>query len=113
MDYFEKELLKNLVDSVLEDYPLEYKRRFEDDDVNLAFSIFGSIKRYEIDNGEEEYARLDLIKLFGIDSKKMTKNVMYNTHCSRIVNSITYMLKHGELKIENKPKTLAQQLKGE
>lgn len=95
---FEMQLLINLIKEATSIFEPEFKKNFEDDDVNKAFGIFGSIKKYEIAKGEEKYARLDLEKLFGIDSKKMTKNQMYNLHCSKLVNTITILLRGGELK---------------
>ena len=97
MKDFEKQLLKNLIKESTALFTPDEKKWFEDEDVNKAFSIFRSIKAYEVGLGEEEYARLDLEKLFGIDSKKMTKNQMYNLHCSKMVNSIVDMIKKGEL----------------
>ena len=100
MGSYEEQLLLKLIKEVIEIYPPKDKNSFEDKDVNRAFSIFESIKKQEKVIGEEEYAKLDLEKLFGIDVKGMTKNQMYNLHCSKMVNAIVNLIKERRLKWE-------------
>lgn len=88
-----KEQYKKLYNLIIRAYKTDVrsfvKLNFDEPNVDTAMAITKKIKFYE-KSDELKNAKKDLEEIFGISTKKMTKNVIYLKHQSSLANSIYY-----------------------
>lgn len=99
MNYFNEKALLQIIDDSCKEFGLIPRNKYDDMYLNLASSIFLSIKKFQKET-ELNSAIDNLEFIFNHSTKGMTKNQIYNEHCSKMINAIVKLLKEGKIDYE-------------